>query len=334
MKVSAKEVAARLGISAAAVSMALNDKPGVSESTRERVLSTAREMGYDLNKIKMKSVAKGRIAFVIYKKHGAIIGETHFFSDLTEGVLRACREYNYVLDTHYILDTDSTRRTILNILEGGADGILLLGTEMQVEDFSPFRNLPIPVVVLDTYFEGLDNDCVLINNVQGAYTATKYLISRRHVQPGYLRSSYSICNFEERADGFYKAIRENGFSSSQSIVHRLAPSMEGAYADMKALLDAGEKIASCYFADNDLIAAGAIRAFKEAGYRIPEDIGVVGFDNTAFCELIDPPLTTINVPRQFLGKTAVARLLSLLPADGSAHLKIEVQTSLVKRRTL
>lgn len=334
MGILAKDIAEQLGISPAAVSMAINDKPGVSESTRKRVLNAAREMGYDMSRVKKHSATKGRVAFILYKKHGAVVDDTQFFSDLTEGVLRACREQHYVMDTHYILDIDSTHRVIRAVLDGDTSGILLLGTEMRAEDFGPFQDLPIPIVVMDTYFEGLNKDCVLINNVQGAYTAAKYLISKHRGQPGYLRSSYSICNFEERADGFYKAIREHGFSASRSIVHRLAPSLEGAYADMRALLKAGEKIASCYFADNDLIAAGAVRAFKEAGYRIPEDIGIVGFDNTAFCELIEPPLTTVNVPRQSLGHTAVARLLDLIPAGGPTSLKIEVQTNLVKRRSL
>lgn len=334
MGITAKELASQLGLSAAAVSMALNDRPGVSETTRKRVLETAQAMGYDMKKIRRAGTGKGRIAFIFYKKHGAVVDDTPFFSDLTEGVLRACRERNYGVDTHYILDIDSTRRVLRSILDSGVSGILLLGTEMRAEDITPFYHLPVPIVMLDTYFETAGVDCVLINNVQGAYTAAKHLITTRHCQPGYLRSSYSICNFEERADGFYKAIREHGYSTSQSIVHRLAPSLEGAYADMKAVLNSGEQIASCYFADNDLIAAGAMRAFKEFGYRVPEDIGLVGFDNTMLCEMTEPPLTTINVPRQSLSRAAVSRLLDLIPGGSAFQLKIEIQTNLVKRKSL
>ena len=149
-----------------------------------------------------------------------------------------------------------------------------------------------------------------------------------------MRSSYSIGNFEERADGFYKSIRQNGMSTSASIVHRVAPSVEGAYSDMRALIAQGEPLASCYFADNDLIAAGAMRAFKEAGYRIPEDIGIIGFDNTAMCEILEPPLTTVHVPKQAMGQLAVERLVSILNAKPSANVKIEITPSLVKRKSL
>jgi LacI family transcriptional regulator len=77
-----------------------------------------------------------------------------------------------------------------------------------------------------------------------------------------------------------------------------------------------------------------MRAFKEAGYRIPEDIGIVGFDNTSACELLDPPLTTIHVPKQAMGQMAVNRLVDIITKKPSANIKIEVETTLVKRRSL
>ena len=190
--------------------------------------------------------------------------------------------------------------------------------------------LPFPVVLLDTYFEGAPYDSVLINNVQGAYLATSYLIAKYRTQAGYLSSSYPINNFSERADGFYKAIRKSGLSPSRSIVHRLTPSAEGAYSDMLELLDRGEELARCYFADNDLIAAGAMRALTERGKRIPEDIAVVGFDDMPLCAYTSPTLSTVRVPKQEMGKTAAKRLLDKIK-DGLPPVKIEVGTSLIRR---
>ena len=334
MGITAKKLAEKLGLSAAAVSMALNNKPGVSESTRDRVLKAAKEYDFDFNRQRFsEEPKKGSLAFLMYRRHGAVVGDTPFFSSLSEGIANACRIAGYRMHMQY-LHEDNCRTELCNLLSGDTKGMILLGTEMRAEDFAPFSSCPLPIVVLDTYFEGIPWDCVLINNIQGAFTATNYLISKRGCQPGYLRSSYSIGNFEERADGFYKAIRHNGLSTSASIVHRLAPSAEGAYADMKALIAGGEKLASCYFADNDLIAAGAMRAFKEAGYRIPEDIGIIGFDNTSMCEILEPPLTTIHVPKQAMGQMAVERLTAILSRKPPANVKIEITTSLVKRGSL
>lgn len=334
MGISAKELAQQLSLSPAAVSIALNDKPGVSELTRKRVIDAAKAQGFDFARVKRKSSFRGRFTFVIYKKHGAVVSETPFFSELTDGVSRACREFGYALDIHYLLESGHSAQEFLDLSGRGIDGILLLGTEMHAGDIPALSECPVPLVILDTYFEGIPQNYVLINNIQGAYTATSYLISRRKCQPGYLRSSYSIGNFAERADGFYKAIRENGMSASRSIVHLLAPSVEGAYADMLALLQSGERVAPCYFADNDLIAAGAMRAFHACGYRIPEDVGFVGFDNTTLCELLDPPLTTINVPRQAMARVAVERLISLVNSGMNEKTKTQIMTSLVKRASL
>jgi len=334
MSITAKELAEKLGLSAAAVSMALNHKPGVSESTRDRVLKAAKEYGFDFGRQRLpEEPKKGSIAFLLYRKHGAVVGDTLFFSALSEGVSMACQAAGYRMNMQY-LHEENCRAGLRNLLGTDTQGIILLGTEMRAEDFVPFASFPLPIVVLDTYFEGIDKDCVLINNIQGAFTATNYLIGKRKTQPGYLRSAYDIGNFEERADGFYKAIRHNGLSTSASIVHRLAPSVEGAYADMKNLISQGEKLASCYFADNDLIATGAMRALKEAGYRIPEDIGIIGFDNTSMCEIVEPPLTTIHVPKQAMGQLAVERLLTIARSKPGANIKIEITTSLVKRGSL
>ena len=188
-------------------------------------------------------------------------------------------------------------------------------------------------VILDAYYENLESNYEHINNVRGAYIATDYLIRRTNLQPGYLRSYYSITNLEERADGFYKAIRANGMSPSNSVVYRLTPSVEGAYMDMLELLRSGENIARGYFADNDLIAAGAIRAFKQMGMRIPEDVAIIGFDNVSLCEYLETPLSSINVPKEYMGSQAIIRLLSVMENNDTLYTKIEIDTQLVKRKS-
>ena len=95
-----------------------------------------------------------------------------------------------------------------------------------------------------------------------------------------------------------------------------------------------EELASCYFADNDLIAVGAIKALKENGYRIPQDIGIVGFDNLPLGSVIEPALTTIHVPKQYMGEAAAQKLIDLLNTPGQPPTKTEVSTMLVKRGTV
>ena len=335
MSITSKELARQLGLSEAAVSFALNNKPGVSTATRNLVLEKAKEQGYDFSRKDIAATPrKGTICLVIYKKSGAVVDDTPFFSAVTDGVSIGCRKANYDLVLRYLYE-DEDLPTQLGILRtSGFTGILLLATEMDEASILAFDSFKIPIVILDAYFERLQYDCVSIGNIQGAYLATSYLIRKCRTQPGYLRSSYHISNFDERADGFYKAIRSAGMSSSQSLVHALTPSEEGAYSDMRFLLASGEKPARCYFADNDLIALGAMRALKQAGYRIPEDVAIVGFDDLPLAGYTDPPLTTIEVPKHYLGETAAARIIQLIEQKDSLPLKIQVQVHLKKRKSV
>ncbi|MCM1026283.1 MAG: LacI family DNA-binding transcriptional regulator [Roseburia sp.] len=338
MSVTAKKLAETLGLSEAAVSMALNNKPGVSTATRQRVLTAAKEQGYDFSRLnEAESVSrsmKGTLYFIIYRKHGAVVADTPFFSELSQGIDSGCKKHHYYLNVFYLDEDENTRERLQSMIHFDCRGILLLGTEMQAGDLEPFLRLKLPLVILDTYFETLAADYVLINNMQGAYLATDYLINHCKSQPGYLRSSYSINNFQERADGFYKAVRSHGLPTSRSVVHLLSPSLEGAYADMLEILRAGEETASCYFADNDLIACGAIKALREYGFRIPQDISVIGFDNLPVSSYAEPSLTTIHVPKQDMGEAAVRRLAHITENPKEAPVKLEISTQLVKRKSV
>lgn len=335
MGITAKELAQKLNLSPAAVSMALNHKSGVSTKTRQLVLDAAERYGYDFTRISGKHTENGTIYFVLYKKYGTVVTDTPFFSQVSEGISLCCKRNGYKTKISYLYEEEDTlQQQIEDIQYSDCAGIILLGTEMAPEDMKPFLNLPVPLVLLDAYFETVPCDCVLINNVQGAYLATKYLIQKCKKQPGYLRSAYQISNFAERASGFYKALRSFGMSSSKSIVHQLTPSVEGACADMLELIKGGEELAPCYFADNDLIAIGAMKAFRQSGFSVPGDISLVGFDNMPLCSVIEPALSTIHVPKQYMGEAAADRLISLLKQPGQPPVKTEISTSLVKRHTV
>ena len=326
MSISAKELAQKLHISQSTVSMVLNNKPGISEKTRSLVLEAAATYGYNFSRHLEQPPQNGQIQFVIYKKHGMIVEDTPFW--LTEGVEAACKKAGYELLITYFHEEEDIDTQIQLLTSKNCSGILLLGTELDFQSLQPFLKLKIPMVLLDTYFEGISCDCILINNVEGAYLATSYLINLGFSTVGYLSSSYSIGNFEERADGYYKALRHHHISNKHPYVHRLSPSLDGAYQDMKEILKNQIKPASAYFADNDLIAIGAIRAFKEYGYHIPKDISVIGFDGTSIGQVLDPPLTSMEVPRSRLGELAIKRLVQKITLNDEVIIKTEVTPTL------
>ena len=331
MSITARELARRLGVSPSAVSFALNDKPGVSTELKKRILVEAEKNGYDFSKIKKKEKKTGTLSFIVYKKSGAVVDDTPFFSKLSDGIKKKCSEEGYTAKVEYLYRSDLTDRYFEDLAWSGSDGLLLLGTEMEEEDLMPFVLLNVPMVLLDNSFTRMHCDAVLIDNIQGAYLGTSHLLQKYKSQPGYLKSTYRINNFTERADGFYKAIRANGRSASKSIVHELSPSVDGAYEDMKIIIKNKEPLARCYFADNDLIAIGAMKAIQESGRRVPDDIAIMGFDNLPISKVLD--LSTVHVPVEYMGEQAAMRLISCIENPGMPRTKILVSTDLVERYT-
>ncbi len=331
MSITAKELAQKLNVSAAAVSMALNGKPGVSTETRKKIIEAAHNHSYDFTKIKESNSNVGTINFIIYRKHGTVVNDSPFFKFLFDCVADYCKDIDCKLSINHLFDNGDVLEQLKLTLTNDCIGIILLGTEMQKEDFFPFSYVNYPIVLLDTYFNSTKMDCILMNNLESVYHATNLLIKKYQTQPGYIHSSYSIYNFEERADGYYKAIHSAGMSINNSIIHNVAPSVEGAYADIKTSMKNGVSLARCYFADNDLIAIGAMKAFKEAGYRIPEDIAIIGFDNLPICTYFEPSLSTINVPIKYMAQMAVDRLLYVCKTKKYNPVKIEVATNLISR---
>lgn len=332
MAITAKELAEKLNLSATAVSMALNNKPGVSTETRNRVIKAAEQYGYDFTRLSLKNSQSGDIYCIMYRAHNALLNYAPIFSELTDGIEQECREQGYQMKLVQIHEKiDDVQKCIEDIRGSCCAGIILLGTETSITACRQFMQLSVPVVLLDSYFESLGCSSVLINNAQGAYLATSLLINRCDSHPGYLRSSYRIGNFEGRRAGFDLAVREHGMSASNSITHTLSPSIEDAFADMLEIIDAGDTLAKCYFADNDLIAIGAMKALKLRGYQIPHDIAIAGFDNISESRIVEPSLTTIDIPRRYMGQTAARQLIYQITNPIPHTVKIEVSTRLVKR---
>ena len=161
------------------------------------------------------------------------------------------------------------------------------------------------------------------------FNATSYLVNHGHQQIGYLRSKIRIKNFLEREDGFCKGLSTQKRSD---YIFDVEPTSEGAYHDMKALLEKSPKLPTAFFADNDIIAISCMKALKEKGFRLPEDISVIGFDDIMpLCEIIEPKLTTMRVPKQRLGMLAVDRLIANINNEAKEIIKLEVSTELVER---
>lgn len=332
-KVNVQDIANLAQVSAGTVSNALNGRPGVSQATKEKIFKIADQLGYQRKG--QSSAVNQAIRLIIYKRSGDIVTDTPFFAKLIEGIQAECRGADYEMLITHISKGPDCHSQLNELNNHSVAGCLILATEMLAEDFALFKNLKEPIVFIDSYFPCQRNDFVLINNVDGAYEATQYLIDNGHKSIGYIHSSTSINNFSYRKQGFINALSANGLAVKQDSWIGVRPSLDGAYQDTKQhLSETKSQLPTAFFADNDLIAFGAMSALKEAGYKIPDDVSIIGFDDLPYCEISDPNMTTVRVHKQHFGGIAVKRLIDKIKNNDPLRQKIEVCTELVIRNSV
>jgi LacI family transcriptional regulator len=336
MNLTAREVAQKAGVSPATVSLVFRGKPGISARTRARVLAAAQELGFAY-----AAPAQARplqtVQLVLYKRHGKVVADTPFFENLTKGISDTVHALGYQLSITYFYAAENIAEQLRGIQSSHCVGILLLTTEMHTADLAPFEALDVPVVLLDNWFPGKKYDAVVIDNQRGAFQATQFLIQCGHTRLGYLSSKVEIRNFRERREGYLGAIRslKDPANDSARRIVRVGTTVESACADMTAYLSGDPVLPTAFFADNDSIAAGCIRALQHAGYRVPEEISVIGFDDMPVCELMEPPLSTMAVPKERMGALAAERLdLRIRGLTGGEVIRVSVQPEIVVRQSV
>lgn len=326
VKVSIKKISETTGFSPATISNALNYKKGVNKDTSAEIFRVAKEMGY------INDVRISKIKFVIYKRNGLIIDDSPFFSLLIDGVEKECRTSGYEL-VMYNLDRRNAdyEERVKWILNDTASAVVLLGSELMEEDLDLYKGSKCPLLILDYWGSDMSFNGVLINNSDSARMAVEYLINKGHKEIGYLRGHFRIKAFRSRAVGYGIALNKHSLVANKKYTFTLSTTMDGSHKDMGEYLKKKPKLPTAFFADNDMIALGAMKALQEAGYKIPEDISIIGFDDLPFCEIATPRLTTIRVSKQEMGQLAVRRIIDMMKYGGDTKTKIQVCTDFVER---
>ena len=327
MKVTIREIAKAAGVSPATVSNAFSGNNRISEETRLRVLEIARQMGY---REVMQTPLNRSIHFAIFRRHGRVVIDSPFFSELISGIESACRKNRYELSISYVYPGDS--ELIDSLLRETKRPLLLLATEMTTEDVRPFLRVKAPLVLLDSRFMDIGFSMVHIDNTKAGYIAGRHFIESGHRTFGMVTSSIPFNNVRDRQLGFEMALRESGFTLPDENIFYVDPTVEGAYEDIIHMLDNRESIMpTALFAFNDLVAAGAIRAMKHHGIRVPEEVSVIGMDNLPTASMLNPALTSVNVPKYDMGRIAVEQLISITDDRTQPMVKTAVDVQLVER---
>lgn len=336
MKITAKQIAEEAGVSQATVSLVMHGRPGVSDAVRRRVLQIAQSLGYQPEAPRVPAAGK-MLQLVIYKRHGRVIADEPFFNVLIEGIMAQASAMGYHLSVSHFYGSQPAEEQIRSIRSLKCAGIILLATEMHTADMAPFGGLDCPIVVVDNFFPELKYDCITINNLNGAWRAVKYLIDHGHTRIGYLHSKVDIRNFRERHSGYLSACRlleEEASRDAARRILRVGPSMEEAAEDMEAYLATEPLLPTAFFADNDRIAAGCCKALQKSGCLIPQEVSIIGFDDSSISEFMNPPLTTMRVQKQRMGVLAVERLHQRLCSDPPECIRTMLMPDLTVRQSV
>lgn len=345
MTVRIIDIARAAQVSASTVSLVLNGKPGVGEENRAKILELARDMGYQMRKPKVDSGsvqapaigASGEsICFLHIARHGHTVNRDHdvFIADYIEGLGQGVRSQGLALE---ILTFTST--PIEHIIETAcrhdAAGIIVLGTELSASDVEAFSKVRKPVVFIDTYHDFLGFDFVDMNNEDSVFTIVSYLKDFGHRRVGMVKSSIETRNFKLREEGFAASMARLGLERDESLDFVVDPTFHGAYEDMAAALKKRRNLPDALFCANDIIACGCLKAFGEAGIKVPDDLSTIGFDDLPLSSVVDPPLTTVQVSKARIGRMAVQLLAARMKAEpDSPPVKVLIGGKLIVRKSV
>ena len=342
--VTLKDVAHRTNVSIGTVSRVFNNHNNVNRDIRERVLQAASELGYSgpsrrNSRSPHKTSRFKEIGFFLYLDDPTSSKEAPapFWANILHGAEVEAHTSQIRLTYQTINPQSKESFSLLNRLnELQLEGMLLVGPA-DAETIDVIRSSGIPLVLVDNYIRRPSLDAVLSDNFEGTIEAVEYLLSKGHSRIAFIgkflspgsypkRTSYTI---EWRAKGYQAALQRAGLPIDDELIiaHDLSPT--GGYEACMRLLEKGIPCSAICCA-NDPTAVGVLRALRDAGIRVPEDISVIGFDDD-MAEHLTPALTTLRVNKEAMGVTAVKRLLARVHDPQAVSVTSILGVELIKR---
>ena len=331
MGVTIHDVAKLAGISKSTVSRALSNSKLISEETRESVIKAAKLLNYRPNAIARAMVTKktGNIGFIIYQKHKPIISQP-FYSHILETVVDETNLIGYNIFISSDQDVKVSSGEIL--MEKKVDGVIL-ASRVDKNIILNFRTQNIPVVLINNIVEMDDIFCIVNDDFNGAFDAVEYLIGKGHRNIGILCGPFEHVSYSQRYNGYMSALKKYDIKPDYHVVQFTDSTFQHGYDAMEKILTIKKSIPTAVFCTNDMMAIGAMKAIKQAGLRIPEDIALIGYDDIEISSLIEPALSSVWTDKTAIGKIAVENLVKMINGELLSERIIKQKTKLVIRQS-
>lgn len=321
------DVAKKTGYSITTVSKVLNNYPNVSEKAKEKVEKVVKELGYMPNSsARTLATKKSKMIGVVFSENSDV-GITHpYFSKVFESFRQQVELYNY--DMLFVSRNSENNQSYYDHLRNrGVDGVIVVSESHEVEN--ELIGSDIPVVFIDALIENMN--VVYSDNKFGSRMAVDYLYELGHRKIAHITGKPTLFTAMERIQGFQTAIEKHELTiPANYIVDGGYFTYEGGRVAMMKLLTLTDPPSAVYVS-GDKMAIGAIKAVKEAGLRVPEDISIVGFDDISIAKYTDPALTTIRQDTDRIGRQAAVLLLDEIDNNSKICRTKVIPVSLVKR---
>lgn len=322
------QVAAQAGVSKGTVSKVLNGRPDVGEDTRERVRAAVADLGYTGS-----AARRPRTAIVLVFD----TLESNYSLQVMAGAVDACgrAEADLMLSTLPSLEQGDvppfSEEWFARCGRTGETAVIAVTTPLTAEQVAAAAHAQVPLVAIDPV-NSLPSTVPSIGstNWAGGHEATTHLLGLGHRRIGHLSGAGGSVPARERLAGYRSALEDAGVPHDPGLVTGGGFSYEAGFAGAQELLEL-EDPPTALFAASDEAALGAFEAARQAGLRVPEDLSVVGFDDTLLARWASPKLTTVRQPLHAMGEMAVERAITLLAGGSRRVHPLQLQTSLVER---
>ncbi len=304
MKVTVRDVAKRASVSPSTVSMVLNKKRGISEKTRLAVLEAVEDLGYKPPFPRGRE-SRGVIRFLKIIRHGHILNENHtpFIAGYIDGIEQEAREKGYTLEVQRVdAKEKGALQAILNQKRG--QGVIVLSTELRGEDTPLFESYQDPLVFIDTVLPSPLFDYVGMDNEGVIFSLVESLKDLGHQRLGVVSSSLETPNFTVRKKAFQEALGYFGLEQNPRWNFVVSSTFDRAYEEMDGALQRRKDLPTVLFCVCDIIALGCMRALSKNGFSIPQDLSLIGFDDLPASGMTSPPLSSVGVPKNSMGRRA------------------------------
>lgn len=310
------DVASEAGVSTSTVSAVINNKSGVRDSTREKVLAVVDELGYRPKGEKRRLIKRRHhrsIAFILKE------AENPFFGHIAKGIRSYAREHDFALYMASSEGSHSAEVDLVALLQAqGVEGVVInpsLGGAHDLSYLFDLERAEYPFVLLEN-ISGLQADVVSVDSVEVMDAVVRFLLDQGHTNIIHLAGPRYSAHSQDRIDGFVRGFSRSPIQFGDHQIVRTGAHLEEGFSVAKRIIaERGEEFPSAVTCFNDQIAIGAAKALTDAGFRIPEDVMVIGYDNIELLDYLPTPISSVEVETEEIGRKAAELLLRRIDAS-------------------